>query len=278
MIDLKMKGKIIIKGKIKACTGLHIGGSPTGLEIGGVDNSVVKDQEGKPYIPGSSLRGKMRSLLEKGEGLATGKGLLVVKEGNDNERIRLHMCNEENCPVCIIFGRTNMKDKTLADGSKISIDKSSPARLIVRDAYLIESSITEKMKSNMDMEWTEVKYENTLDRITSAANPRQSERVPRGAQFAMQMVYTIYDEQDKEFFSKVIKAMGLLEDDYLGGSGTRGYGQICFEDLTLYWNSIEDYEKGNINLEKKDPWLKAGNLQQLGEELNKPETLEKIKF
>ena len=64
MEELRLQGKYIIQGKIKVLTGLHIGGPTTGLNIGGVDNIVIKDAKGKPYIPGSSLKGKMRSLLE----------------------------------------------------------------------------------------------------------------------------------------------------------------------------------------------------------------------
>ncbi|NLM88776.1 MAG: type III-A CRISPR-associated RAMP protein Csm3 [Syntrophomonadaceae bacterium] len=263
MSEVKMKGKLIIQGRITACTGLHIGGSPAGLDIGGVDNAVIKDQEGKPYIPGSSLKGKMRSLLEKSEGLVSGSGLVVTKSGSSiNDRIRMHMCNDPDCAVCNIFGRTNGR-KNLDDGSTIEITNAVVPRLLVRDAYLDEDTIPPEVKKHLELEWTEVKYENSIDRITSAANPRQSERVPRGAQFVFQMIFTIFSPQDKEHFKKVIKAMRLLEDDYLGGSGSRGYGQVSFNDIKIYWNSVADYESGNVDLSVKDPLMKTDNLSEL---------------
>lgn len=233
MEELKLLGKVIIKGKIKAETGLAIGGSRVGLDIGGVDNPVIKDAEGKPYIPGSSLKGKMRSLLEKAEKKKPNKFI-----GNS----RIHICESPEayavCNVCKIFGLPG------------EYEYSQPTRLIVRDAPLIVESITEEMKKNLDLEYTEVKFENVIDRITSAANPRQMERVPAGAKFEFEMIYNVFNEQDKENLKEVFKAMQLLEDDYLGSSGSRGYGKIKFEDVEVYWNSIEAYEKGEIRKNK----------------------------
>lgn len=260
-MDLILKGKVIIKGIITTRTGLHIGGSSGGLDIGGVDNSVIKDHEGKPYIPGSSLKGKMRSLLEKSEGLATAKELVWQKKPQGNaEGISIHICNRDNCPVCLIFGRNSGLYPYRDSQTELQVSNVTPTRLLVRDAYLVEESIP---KDNLELPWTEVKYENSIDRITSAANPRQTERVPRGARFKMEMVYTIYSEEDKAHFPKLLKSMKLLEDDYLGGSGSRGYGQITFDNLKLYWNSHDDYEKGTIDLSKKEPWISADTLEEL---------------
>lgn len=242
MDEIKLLGKVVIRGIIEAKTGLRIGGSTVGLDIGGVDNPVIKDAKGKPYIPGSSLKGKMRSLLEKAEGLASeDKRVWVVKN-----RVSIHMCNDPDCVVCNIFGRTNGYQEKVT-GEKIEITTTSPTRLIVRDAVLIENSITEEMKKNLDLEYTEVKFENSIDRITSAANPRQNERVPAGAQFEFEMIYNIFDEKDKENLKHVFKTMRLLEDDYLGSSGSRGYGKVEFKDVKIYWNSIKDYESGKLN-------------------------------
>lgn len=227
MEEIKLLGKVVIKGIIEAKTGLRIGGSTVGLDIGGVDNPVIKDAEGKPYIPGSSLKGKMRSLLEKAEGKSLNKKL---------GESRIHICeNEEeyqNCHVCKIFG--------VPGETKFG----EPTRIIVRDAKLIEDSITEEMKKNLDLEYTEVKFENVIDRITSAANPRQNERVPAGAKFEFEMIYNVFDEKDKENLKQVFKTMKLLEDDYLGSSGSRGYGKVEFKNIEIYWNSIKDYEEG----------------------------------
>lgn len=252
---LQLIGKIIIKGKIKTLTGLHIGGAQGNREIGGVDKGVVKDAEGKPYIPGSSLKGKMRSLLEREKGKLNKSELYRLKDDDRDEtkKIRIHMCDKEDCPICVIFGRNNVKGKR-DDEKPIEIKNTTPTRLLVRDAYLDEKSL-EGVKDRLDLEWTEVKFENSLDRITSAANPRQLERVPRGAEFELEMVYTVLAEEDKERFKDVLAAMRLLEDDYLGGSGSRGYGQVQFEDLTIKWRPAEYYRTGRgeeVLAEKKN--------------------------
>jgi len=98
-----------------------------------------------------------------------------------------------------------------------------------------------------------VKWENVIDRITSAANPRQMERVPAGAEFEFEMIYNILNESDKKNLKEVFKAMELLEHDYLGGSGSRGYGKVKFKYLKVYWNSRADYENGDVDIEQKEP-------------------------
>lgn len=256
MEELKLLGKVIIKGKIKALTGLAIGGSRVGVDIGGVDNPVIKDAEGKPYIPGSSLKGKLRSLLERAEGKKPNKKLGVA---------RIHICEKkeeyDQCPVCKIFG--------VPGEEKFS----EPTRLIVRDSLLIEESITEEMKKNLDLEYTEVKFENVIDRITSAANPRQMERVPAGAEFEFEMIYNVFDEKDKANLKEFFKSMQLLEDDYLGSSGSRGYGKIKFEEIEVYWNSIKAYEEGKIldnaiNGESKTPKEIVQNFEEIKKKIN----------
>ena len=232
MEELKLLGKVIIKGKIKTETGLTIGGSTVGLEIGGVDNPVIKDAEGRPYIPGSSLKGKMRSLLAKAEGKK-------LEEVSKKPLIRIHKCTGDTiCSLCQIFG--------LPSDAK----NPEPTRLIVRDAFLTEESQKKLKEMPTDLEFTEVKFENVIDRITSAANPRQMERVPAGVEFEFELIYNVFNEQDKENLREVFKAKELLENDYLGSSGSRGYGKIKFDDIDVYWNSKDDYEKGEVE-EKK---------------------------
>lgn len=250
MVEISLDGKIVITGKIKTETGLSIGGATVGLDIGGMDNPVIKNAEGKPYIPGSSLKGKMRSLLEKANGLATDdKRIWVVP----NE-ISIHMCNEPDCVVCTIFGRTTReKPYSSPSGNGIKIEKNNvtPTRLIVRDAVLSEGSVKKLRAMKTDLEFTEVKWENVIDRITSAANPRQMERVPEGAEFEFGMIYSVFTESDKSNLKEVFKALELVEHDYLGGSGTRGYGKVKFEDVNVYWNSKADYENGDVDIEEK---------------------------
>jgi CRISPR-associated protein Csm3 len=267
--ELKMQGKIIIRGDITALTGLHIGGSPTGLEIGGVDNPVIKDHLGRPYIPGSSLKGKLRCLLERSQGLMGDDQLAITKGSVNRPEITMHLCNDENCIVCNIFGRMNNENMKYKNGSHLSITNATPPRLLVRDASLQEDSISDETKNYLDLEWTEVKWENSIDRITAAANPRQTERVPRGARFGFEMVYTVYSDQDRVSFADVLQAMKLLEDDYLGGAGSRGYGQVCFENIKVFWNSVADYQEGRVNLTTKTPLAQNETLGGIIEDLTK---------
>ncbi len=278
MGDINLLGKVIISGKIKAETGLHVGGSTVGLDIGGVDSAVIKDSTGKPYIPGSSLKGKMRSLLEKYEGLATDENRVwVVKPDEKGEKgISIHLCDNPTCKVCNIFGRTNGDfpkiDNNRSDRisqAKVTIKSTTPTRVMVRDGSLIEESLIpedikkdlhepeetkkalEEAKKKLDLEWTQVKFENVIDRITSAATPRQVERVPGGTEFTFEIVYNVFEEQDKSNLKQVFKAMELLENDYLGGQGSRGYGKVKFSNISVYWNSKKDYEDGTVDLTKK---------------------------
>jgi len=205
----KLIGKYFIKGQIKAVTGLHIGGSKTALDIGGIDLNVIKTAQGVPYIPGSSLKGKLRSMLAKEEG--------SEKPSTDSDKVKE------------IFGESPSGDNKVG---KIT-------RLIVRDSFLGNSKEMENKEgefTDLELDYTEGKWENTIDRKSgTAGNPRQIERVPAGAIFDFEMVYDIYDDEDengklkKESHLKEIKkAMRLLQDDYLGGSGSRGYGKIEF--------------------------------------------------
>lgn len=247
------RGKYIIKCDLKLLTGLHIGKGQNSLEIGGVDNSVVKDAYGKPYIPGSSLKGKMRSLMEFTENKITADNLIItVGDRSKIDRKRMHMCGDLACSVCNIFGRNHGEHKTESgEELKISFDNAViPTRLIVRDAYLDEKSISDDMKDYLDLEWTEVKFENNLDRITSRANPRQNERVPAGARFKCEFVMNVFDDDGVKYLKKFLKAMQLLEDDYLGGQGSRGYGKVEFNDITITFRSKEYYTSEKAEDEK----------------------------
>ncbi|MCX7916667.1 MAG: type III-A CRISPR-associated RAMP protein Csm3 [bacterium] len=230
-----LTGKVIISGCIKVITGLRIGGSSGGLKIGGIDLNVITDPEGKPYIPGSSLKGKLRSLIEKKEGEITSE--------------KVHYCKDkqsyEKCRICKVWGISPTE-------KDINIDIPVYTRLIIRDVPLFPESITEEMHKNIDLQWTEVKVENVINRVKgSAESPRQIERVPAGAIFKpMEMIFNVFEETDKELLKVVFEAMELLEDDYLGGMGSRGYGKVKFENIEVYWNKKEDYENGNLNQNK----------------------------
>ena len=199
--------KIKINTSITLITGLHIGGNSENVEIGGIDNPVIKlaSKGDVPYIPGSSLKGKMRCLLEQVAG--------APKVGLDEK-------------VNNLFGITENK--------RNGIDDNKPSKLIVRDAMLTDESKALLLAcDNLDMPYTENKWENSIKRIEGKAeNPRQTERVPAGAVFNAEFIINVWDDDDEqELMALFEKGIRLLENDYLGGSGSRGYGQIKFEEM-----------------------------------------------
>ena len=220
-------GRVFITGDIRAVTGLHIGGAAGALQVGGVDAPVIRDPlTNRPYVPGSSLRGKMRSLTEK----RTGR----IQNFRIGKGVHIHVCEEPGdyteCAVCPIFG---------VPGDKPA---SNPTRLVVRDVFMSEASAKALQDAQTDLPFSEVKWEATIDRVTSAAVPRQIERVPAGTVFdGFEMVYSIYGAADIGRLLTVLEAMQLLEDDYLGGLGSRGGGKIAFQNLTVYVRSSENY-------------------------------------
>lgn len=195
----KLVKKILVSTKLTVVTGLHIGGSKDSVEIGGIDNPVIKvaTRKNQPYIPGSSLKGKMRCLLEQVNGaIAVGKSEIVNN----------------------LFGYAS---------------NNQPSKLIVRDAYLTADSVEKLVAASLDMPYTENKYENTIDRVKGKAeHPRQSERVPAGAEFDVEMVINVWDNDNADELKQLLQqGIALIENDYLGGSGSRGYGQVKFGEL-----------------------------------------------
>ena len=241
---IKLEGRVFITFRVKAVTGMHIGGSDSGIEIGGVDKTVIRDPlTGRPYIPGSSLKGKMRSLLEKYNGLV------------QNQRIGqgfIHSCQDNDeymdCDVCQVFGVPGESNF------------GTPTRLVVRDIHLGDDEAARIARyARTDLPFTEAKTEVSIDRVTSAANPRQMERVVAGAVFGPgELVYTIYsgDDCDRavdiERLGTLVEGLQLLEDDYLGGSGSRGSGQVCFERFTISAKSVEHYARPDEDLSSRE--------------------------
>lgn len=241
----KFLGKYIIKADLHCLTGLHIGGTDEGFEIGGIDNPVIKDLiTGYPYVPGSSLKGKLRSLLEW---TTTRKD--AVKENNetkDVERTRVEnmlrqkdgkwsaqTCNCGECDVCIVFG-------TSADTK----GQKEPTRLSVRDCFPKKVTIDIWEANLGERIFTEIKTENTIDRLTSEANPRSMERVPADSVFEVEMLFDLYKEDDTQKLKKVFEGMMLLEDSALGGSGSRGSGKVVFENLRIMKRKMDYYING----------------------------------
>lgn len=211
--------KIILKGDIVIKTGLHIGGTNSQLGIGGPDNMVVRNPlSNKPIIPGSSLKGKMRALLE----LTKGKYAKNGSTGNDPE-------------ITALFGSS-------------AGDNGHASRLVVRDAELFADP-NDRNWDNTDMLYTESKTEVTINRLTSMANPRTFERVPAGAVFNFEMVINVVSdsetvEEQANTLSKLLnEGLALLEEDYIGGNGSRGYGKIEFKNLTAEDLNMSDMSK-----------------------------------
>lgn len=270
---MRLSAKLIIKGRLKTKTGLMIGAGRDTFSIGDIDNPVIKTPDGIPYIPGSSLKGKMRSLFEKSY-IKNWDIVIDFYQGRINEdnlrkagfrrlhNVIIHSCSEPNCLVCTVFGRPG------------EIKETTPTRLYVRDAYLDENTIPEVLRR--DYRYTEEKPENSVDRITSAANPRFNERVPAGAEFNFEFVFNIYEKSDIEKFKNVLlTSMKLLEKDYLGSSGSRGYGKIEFRNITVEVTKI-NILNGKLQIGKEELISQAETLEDLGAELKEINLEEKL--
>lgn len=266
--ELKLIGKLIFEGEMHCETGLHIGAGKGSLEIGGADNPVVKDSHGRPYVPGSTLRGRVRSLLEQATGLAVPSELVYISRRKGQE-VRIHQSDRPDDEVCILFGRSPGRMEKVSGGD-LESNTATPARLSVFDAPLIAESITPQMRENLDDELTEVKSENAIDRITSQANPRTLERVPAGARFRIRMVLDILCAEDSTLPALLAQGLRLLEDDTLGGGGSRGSGRVRFSDIKLTWRSRDYYAAGAAEREIVSGADLAGlqpKLQEIGETL-----------
>lgn len=212
-----------IKGQIEVVTGLHIGAGNDSIEIGGMDNPIIKTPHNdEPYIPGSSIKGKMRSLTE----WLTGKLFNGRVDGDPCA------CGSPDCEVCRVFGASaaNERDQKQYEAAL----QRGPTRLIIRDCNLSKDSRSVLENGGILLE---EKHENSINRITAKANPRPMERVVPGTTFDFELVYRILDtgdggKTDQDNFEKVVlKALRMLEVDYLGGGGSRGNGRIRFLDL-----------------------------------------------
>ena len=240
--ELKLIGKLIVEGDLTCRTGLHIGAGKGSLEIGGADNPVVKDAFGLPYVPGSSLRGKLRSLLEQSSGMAVPAELVYLSKRKGQE-VRIHQSDRPDDEICLLFGRNpGRMDKVVGD--TLDSTTASPARLTVYDAPLIQDSITPQMRENLDDELTEVKSENAIDRITSQANPRTLERVPASAKFHFRIVMDVLCQEDRDLLPRLVEGLRLLEDDSLGGGGSRGSGRVGIDNIKLVWRGRTFYASG----------------------------------
>ena len=220
---MKLTNIVEIKAKLVLETGLHIGAGDSEMHIGGIDNSVIKHPiTQSPYIPGSSLKGKIRTLLEWRSG-AVQNAPLTVKDITKNP--------EEVKNILRLFGISGDTKNSEQEVAEIGV-----SRLAFWDCAL--DSDWEKAIRDDNQLLTEAKSENTIDRITSTAgNPRQTERVPAGAEFDFKLMLRQFEGDKPELLALVLKGLKLLELDSLGGSGSRGYGKVKFTKLTVDGNA-----------------------------------------
>jgi CRISPR-associated protein Csm3 len=215
---LKFNKNIVITGKIKLITGMHIGGLTDSIKIGGVDSPVITirvlgDDKEIPYIPGSSLKGKMRRLLSNVYDAKYKNGIIEKVFGSKNEA----------------EGKNNTENIT---------------RAIFRDAYL------DSNRSLDDV--TEIKGENTIDPVTSKANPRFIQRVIPGSEFNYEIVLTVYEgDNERDMVELIEEGFKLLKDSYIGGHGTRGYGRIDYTIDTIDDQRDKGFYERSVN-EKKE--------------------------
>jgi len=209
-----------LTGKVELLSGLHIGGGDDTMKIGGIDNQVVKDTNtGKPYIPGSSLKGKMRSLLE------WNIGLVGFSDGNPFSAKYMNGAfpkekEEEAIFLMQLFGSSITKeDEKVLKEKNIDLGIT---RISIGDCRLLEEGLVT----------SEAKYENVINRQNGTAeHPRQTERVPAGVKFSFDIRIKVLDDDSEEKLQQMVeRGLELVENDYLGGSGSRGYGRVRFID------------------------------------------------
>ena len=219
---MKLKRKIIIKADLKVLTGMHIGGSNAYSAIGTPDSPVIRSAlDGRPIVPGSSLKGKLRTLLAS----VIDNEYQYKDPSKDDDRIKR------------LFGTSASKDSENTESSKLQLSK-----LQFADAYV---------KKTNQKELTEIKFENKIPRGNCTANPRQIERVVPGVVFETVIVYQETDpEETEEDLKNLAKGMRLLQYDYLGGHGTRGYGRVSFENISVECLGSDDNISKNEKLEK----------------------------
>ena len=207
-----------LTGIIRLRSGLHIGAGKDSVEIGGMDQPIIKDPvTHAPYIPGSSLKGKLRSLLETSVFMKNEGTRKAVMDGKPCD------CGRKGCPACAIFGSHASPHKCDPD--------LGPTRLLMRDATLTSEFMEMFKNGRLPME---VKNENIINRVTGVAeHPRPLERVPAGTCFTLNIAFRVYEGDPDDLFDWVLKGLKLIQLDAVGGGGSRGNGQVVFEDLKL---------------------------------------------
>lgn len=233
-MDIKLQKIIEIRGTLILESNLHIGSGNLEMHIGGTDNPIIKHPHTQePYIPGSSIKGKIRSLLE----LSTGVAASAYKNGSDGGISNLNaLLKEKNndmkeamASILKIFGCSNSSKTADSIETKTAIELG-PTRASFADCYL-NSDWKNKAIENM---WplSVEKQENSIDRITGVAkSPRVTEVVPSGAKFDFRVTFKIFDNSDEELLKMLKEGIELMQKDAIGGAGSRGYGRVRIENL-----------------------------------------------
>jgi len=219
---MKLEKFEVVEGKLECLTGLKIGGTKESVGVGETDNPIIRHPINRlPYIPGSSLKGKLRSLLE-------------LKYSEDSQRTG-KPCSCGRCNICSLFGNGDPRNT------------NEPTRLIFRDAPLSEESKAE-LEENIPGLYAEVKTEIQMDRKEGKAARgalRQQERVPEGTVFDFSLTMRVFAEDSpdrrKGYLAYLAEAFEMMEQDYLGGNGTRGYGKV---KVTHGDQSMAEYLRG----------------------------------
>jgi len=219
-------------GRLELVSGLHIGSGNNEMHIGGTDNPVLKNPiTGQPYIPGSSLKGKIRSLLEWKLGVVgqTDGKPLGFRDIDGVPAVDQHVAKT----LLKLFGGApegSSQDMPL-------VQEIGPTRLAFWDCALSKDWVEDMGRRNLLL--TETKMENMIDRIRGVAeHPRNTERVPAGATFDFALTLRVHDKED--LLAMVYEGLKLLELTGLGGSGSRGYGKVKFAALQLDGNDVLD--------------------------------------
>ena len=252
--QIRLLGHVTIAGEIEALSGLHIGGTADSIDKGGIDHPVIKNPvTNEPYIPGSSLRGRMRCLLEKKNGkplskMATGIWMEIYPKknrSNDNNQQDDSYDRAKGSEVCRMFGNAQC-------------DPGLPSILIVRDAHYTATTRRDGEFMQGGLPVTEAKMEIAVDRITAQALPRTIERVPASARFDFAITYKVQTDDTAQFdliagndalkqdLKNILWALEEIEThDGLGGNTSRGHGQVKFHLRNLTVKSfVREASKG----------------------------------
>ena len=234
---MQLKNIQQISGKIELLTGLHIGAGNEEVHIGGIDNGVIKHPHTQqPYIPGSSLKGKMRSLLEWRAGVVgfTDGDPVKIEHLSKIEKDGSKAQRQQAENIIRLFGNAGDAKNKPEEVARLSI-----TRLAFWDCPLNKSE-WEKIAPENSL-YTEAKSENIIDRIRGTADhPRQTERVPAGVKFDFKLNLKILSDGEEALLDTVLAGLKLLEFDSIGGSGSRGYGKITFTDLQLNGEDLQN--------------------------------------